>query len=236
MTATSSISATEVVAAIEDTGEPGIALRLAEELARRAGLPLRSVHVEADPSETTDQDLVRAISDRLDSGSILVVRTDHASRWSGKYSVAEHVIDRWGGPTVVVGPSGRWEGRTGPVLVAVNGSAGAERAIAPAQSLASLFSVGVLFATVIADDDDDSRRRTAQAYLDSLPAGPGHETCLLSANDHVAALVAEAEARSSPFIALASRGDRTVTRPTISRTSSGLANEASCPVLIVGDA
>lgn len=222
-------SVTEVVAALDDPSVAGDGRRLAEEVAGRRDLPLRTVHIEAESPSAIE--LADAIAERLQRDSLVVMETDHASRWSGKYSVAEHVVDGWGGQTLVVGPASTRGERTGPIVVPVNGSPGAERAIGPAAELAAAYDVGVMLVRVAWGDDIDPARR----YLESLAARTGHRARVVEATDHVAALVAAAEELSSPFIAVSSRGDRTITRPTMSRTTSGLAAEAPCPVLIIGE-
>lgn len=232
---------TEVVVALDDPDAPDPARELGDEVARRLGVAVRSVHVEAGP-EIDHDEVSDAIAARLEPTSLLVVRSQHASRWSGKRSVAEHLVDRWGGLVLSLGPEGQWTSRAGPVVVAVNGSAGAERAVSPAGRLAAAFGVGLALAWVVAEDEGagseaGTTAERAESYLDSLAAeiaGGRATACVLRSNDHVGALAAEAERRSSPFIALASIGDRTVRRPTISRTSSGLMHEAGCPVLVVG--
>ncbi|MDH3683778.1 MAG: universal stress protein [Acidimicrobiia bacterium] len=222
---------TEVVAALDAPGLAGEAQLLAEDVARRRDLPLRIVHIEAEPAALSTTELAAAIVGELRPDSLVVMETDRASRWSGKYSVAEHVVDRWGGQSLVVGPACVSSGRTGPIVVPVNGSAGAERAIGPAAELAAAFEVEVVLIRVASGDAVGP----ARDYLAALTSSSGHRTHLIEATDHVAALVAAADELASRFIVISSRGDRTVTRPTMSRTTSGLAAEAPCPVLIVGE-
>lgn len=240
--------ATAIVAAVEDPDRPGPAWDVACDVAARTRLPMRSLHVEVDPGDGIEA-LVDAIVAEVDPESLIVVATEHASRWSGKYSVAERLVDHRSGLTVVVGSHG-WSGagsekRDGPIVVATDASAEAGAAVAPAMRLAAAYSVGLQLTRVVSREEGAAAgaRSSAADHLAAQVASLAVDQVgqadhapvtgrLLVANDHVAALVAEATARSSPFIALASHGDRTVARSTMSRTTSGLADEAPCPVLI----
>ena len=256
----------DIVAAVDDPHDPGAAWAVARDLAAATGRTARLLHVEVGHEGEAADDVdavVEAIVDRVSPGELLVVESEHATRWSGKYSVSEGLVDHRPGSTMIVGPQHETSepaGGPGPIVVALDGSDDARAAVGPALALAAAYSVGVQLTRVItraaaaglvdrsADADaKDRSARDAVAAADELASlvgalavdqigqadHPPVTARLLVSNDHVAALVDEAAMRSSPFVVVASRGDRTVARSTISRTSSGLAAEAPCPVLVI---
>lgn len=255
----STLAATEIVITVDERDQRGGVVDLGRSLAKRAGLPVRLVHV--DPDSVTDTGgLVEAIVSRLSPGALLVAATDQANRWTGKRSVAEQVLERWGGLALMVGPA--WveppdplagpgptadlrpssdpTAEPGPVLVAINGSQSAERAVAIGRRLAAGLSADLVLARVVAAPLSSGPEGVAHqvagagSYLRQLSASTGAESCLLRSNDPVSTLVAEAEQRHCAYIVLASTGDRAVPHATLSRVSWGLVNEAPCPVLLVG--
>ncbi|MGF1598014.1 MAG: universal stress protein [Acidimicrobiales bacterium] len=226
----------EVAVALSNPAEPGRAGPVADLIAGRLGLPLRVVHVDA-VAEDDPEPVARALLALIGPDTLLVAGSGRASRWSGKRSVVEHVVDGRHGLVLAVGGRARIADRAGPVLVALNGSEGAESAIVVADRLARALATDVLLCLVAPDDGDpavtpDGARGDAAAYLESV-AGPDRRSVVLRANDHIAAMTAEAERSDCPLVVLVSRGDRSVERSTISRTSSGLIDEAGCPVLVV---
>lgn len=201
-------------------------------LAERLGVPLRSLHV--DP--TADADLAASIAGALRGDSILVIHSEHANRWSGKWSVAEHVIDEWGGLTVATGVRHVPVWRRGPVLVGVDGSESAVRSISVASVIARVFGVGVVVCQVVSADERDRVDAIAEElrrHLDTL-ALDGASVATPIGNDPISALVKEADDRSSVAVVLSSRGDRASRRSTISRTCSGVIAGAVQPVVVVG--
>ncbi len=260
-----------IVVAIEHPDRSNPVVDLANELGTHTGMEVRSVHVDttldagsgsdSDDSDTAveagdagnhETDEIEVVADAIveaaRSDRLLVLATNHASRWSGKYSVAEHVIDRRTGPTVLVGPRYQAQDRSGPIVVAADSSVDAERMAVHAMAMATAYSVGLQLTRVISRSeaaDEQTRTEAADrlaAAVTSLATDqigqadhPPVSGRLLVANDHVAALVSEATTRSSPFIAVASHGDRASARPTMSRTTTGLAAEATCPVLVIQD-
>jgi nucleotide-binding universal stress UspA family protein len=224
--------ADEIVVAAEherlDPDDPGRAT--AAWLASTLGLPERVVHV--DPSV---DDVVDAIVGRLRPHSLLVMHSEHANRWSGKRSVTEHVVDQWAGLACIEGPA-RAELRSGPVLVALDGSRETLGSLDAARRLAEAFGSSVVLARVSPDpfdDRDGAARDLARRGLEAV-AEPGEEIAVLQSNLVVEALCREAADRGCSLIVLASRGDRSTPRATMSRTCSGLVASATQPVVIVG--
>jgi nucleotide-binding universal stress UspA family protein len=179
-------------------------------------------------------DVVAAVVAALGPGALLVMRTEHANRWSAKGSTAEHLIDAWGGLSVLAGPGVAPErSHEGPVLVALDGSTDAERAVPPALGWADSSSSGVVLVRVVPDDGDvDGVGRELQRVADERTTGA--TVRVVVGNDPVTALSQLADELDAGVIALSSHGDRASTRSTISRTCTGLAATAARPLLVVG--
>lgn len=214
-----------IVVPLSDPGADDPGLEVAERLGEALGVPVEAVHHDVAP-----EDLPDAIVGRLEPGTMLVMHSERANRWSGEASVAEHVLDRWEGLTVLAGPDCRAAGH-GPILVPVDGSADAERAVPFARGLARSVGVDVELVRVVPTDDPTDE---AERDLGRLAAAGGLATRVLAHNDPVRALCDRAADIGSAYLVLSSHGDRHTPRPTISRTSTGLVAEAGRPVVIVG--
>jgi hypothetical protein len=250
VTTTATPNATEVVVTVDTEDELSVCEPLAELVAERLRVAVHRVHIDVEADEGSapaagdeadhDEQVVAAIVERLQPGSVLVARSDHATRWTGKQSITERVLEQWSGLAFVAGPRARWPLGEGPVLVAVNGSAAAERAVPTAELVGRALGRSVELSRVgprpLGADDDDAARALgeARAYLELIGDRTGHPIHLLSSNDPISALVAEANHLQSAAVALATTGDRSIPRPTLSRVSWGLVHEASCPVALIG--
>jgi nucleotide-binding universal stress UspA family protein len=219
----------EIVVPTADPDHADAAASVAAALAGRLGVEVRTVH--ADATEVVD-----AIVESLTPTSVAVMQSEHVNRWSGKRSVAEHVLDTWGGLTVLVGPAFVDVLRSGPVLVAVGNPAAADQSVEPAAHLAAALGVELLVVHVVADPiiDDGGPPVGAPAWLDTITAEGGHATTVVESNDVVGAVLDLATELASACVVVASRGDRTTPRPTMSRTCSGLAAGAEQPVAVIG--
>ncbi len=199
--------------------DPSIALGKA--LASALDVPVRMLHVEAAPEH-----VAAAIAEGLAPTSILVIHSEHANRWSGKWSVAEHVIDQWGGIVVAIGPRYSPSARPGPVLTAVDGSTSSFRVVEPAHAVASTLDRTIQFCQVIPATDPEPVGPLGDLPLDN--------TAFVNGNDPVSALLGQADSEDCSMIVLAARGDRASTRASISRTCSGVIAGAVQPVMVVG--
>jgi len=212
---------TEIVVALREPEADDASVALAEELALALAVPSRLLHVEAAPG-----DVATAIAEGLAPQSILVIHSEHANRWSGKWSIAEHVIDQWGGITIAIGPRYQSSLQAGPVMTALDGSSESFRAAEPAQMMAEILNRPIEYCTVVPSADE---HKADSADRPSLIAPR-----FVYGNDPVSVLLSEAERNASALIVLAARGDRSSVRSTISRTCSGIIAGATQPVMIVG--
>ncbi|MEZ5377715.1 MAG: universal stress protein [Acidimicrobiales bacterium] len=251
--------ADEIVVAIGSAATDNPALAVGIEFARLTNLPLRLVHVACDGAtidadaldehlqttapdvpvsivSTDADDVVGGIVGELTPRSLAILKSTNASRWSGKSSVAEHVLDAFPGLIAMVGPE--VEGSTsfaGPVVIALDGSTEAERALPVARELATAVGQEIVATRVVAVSASDDERRSAAAYLEATNATlPGSRPALPDSNDPISAILATATDEAAGLIVLSSHGDRASERATISRTSMGLVHSATVPVLLVG--
>lgn len=230
-----------VVVPIEGDPDADHGRELGAWLGSKLGLAVRMIHIDVDVAVG---DLAEAIVARIPPSSLVAMHSEHVNRWGGKSSTAEHVIDQWAGLSVVAGPRVTSIGGTeGPILVALDGSPNAERALEAVDSLAVALGCGIVLARVVPEPlggSPDEATAEANAYLCSVVDQRGYDHAgaahvrVLSSNDPIASLCSEAERLQSQLIVLASRGDRSTERSSLSRTCSGLIGEAVGPVVIVG--
>lgn len=242
--------ASEILVPLEHFDGPDAGRELGELLAAQFAVPSRTVHIDIDSmagdgSEDVSDRLVAEILGCLTPGSLPVMHSDHANRWNAKASVAEHVVDQWPRGAIVIGPKAVPPfDLTRPLLVAVDGSKHAERSVVTARGLAETLGAEIVLARVVGHplgDDDRTAEAAAADYLEAAVAtweaddvSVPMSSCVLTSNDPVSALAAEASRRGCGLIVLASRGDRATQRSSMSRTGSGLIGEATQPVVIVG--
>lgn len=189
-----------------------------------------SVAVSFESVEASE--IVDGLVEALEARSLAVLKSDNANRWSAQSSIAECVVDAFHGLVAVVGPAlARELSFAGPIVVAIDGSADAERALPVASALAGRLGVAVVAARSVAISAEASEVEAAQSYLDSVT---GVEPLLVRSNDPISALSGAANERGASLLVLSSHGDRATKRATISRTSMGLVHDATMPVLLVG--
>ncbi len=256
--------ADEIVVAIGSADTTNPALRVGVEFARLTSLPLRLVHVACD-GETIDidpldshlqntapevsvqaasvaaADVVSGIIGELTPRSLVILKSTNASRWSGKASVAEHVLDAFSGLVVMVGPeltpvdNATANALAGPILIALDGSTEAERAMPVATELAGKSNASLVATRVVPTSADDRTSDSASDYLAAITASVTDARAVLPvSNDPIAAILETAGNEAVALIVLSSHGDRASERATISRTSMGLVHGATVPVLMVG--
>jgi nucleotide-binding universal stress UspA family protein len=245
MTGSKDLTPSTVVVAVGPNEAESKGHELGRSLAEAFGIALTSVHVEQPGADTDDTEhtpeerLAVAIARGLPTDGILVIESEHADRWRSRHSVAEHTIDAFAGPSVAVGPRAGATFAVGPILVALDGSKPAEASLATAATVAKALGRTIEVVQAVPEllhpESDDSTEPEASAYLSRVAAASETEMAatVVASNDPVSALVDLAVARGASLLALASRGDRTTSRSSMSRTAAGLIAEAPCPVLVV---
>jgi nucleotide-binding universal stress UspA family protein len=196
------------------------------------------------------------------AGASLVVMTTHGRAgleraWLG--SVADALLRELEAPALIVRPESDGAPASAPVpgyrrvLIALDGSGRAEKAIAPAIALAehdariTLFRMAAPGAAVTSPfvpfaprmSPEETRRRTdaAQEYLDGVAAAidaPGrHIETTVAVNFHAArAILEHAAAHGADLIAMSTQGRSPVTRVVLGSSTDKVVRAASCPVLV----
>ena len=220
---------------------------LGSTLAEAFDVEVSSVHVDGateavEPADgmTPEETLAAAICRDLPSDGLLVIESEHADRWRSRHSIAEHTIDAFPGAAVAIGPGAGADLADGPVVVALDGSEAAELSLAGAVLFGRALQRALLLVRIVEaplhPDADRGDQTVAADYLDAVAstlAGTA-DTLVVASNDPVSALVAAAADRDASLVALASRGDRSTARGSMSRTAAGVIAEATCPVLVIG--
>ena len=227
--------ATTVVlaSATEDGAGPGgdVARWVADAL----GIPHHVLHLDEQIDDA--EEMAASIADRLPSDAVLVMESHHADRWASRRSIAEHVLDAFGGPAVVAGPAVVGP-PAGPIVVALDGSDEANQALGPALTLSQATDRSIVLATVVADPLDGTPDLAGadamlSAVASDLPADVEHQWVSRASNDPVTALADIAAEADACLVVMVSKGDRTIARASMSRTATGLVATTACPVVIV---
>lgn len=205
---------------------------------------LRSWYPEATIGAThlSGDDPAAAIADTAGAGSLVVMSTDDINRWQWRESVAEEVVERLGAPVILVGPNVtkaalRQRGIAGEVVVGIDGSAVSEQGVAPAVALAESIDQPIRLVDVKGRDTTDDPHPLTGRYLDRLADDHRDRVDasweVLYADDPVAGLEALADRRNASFLVVTTAGKRGLSRKTMASISSGLAESAARPVLVV---
>lgn len=223
--------------------EANRAQALAATLANALDLSVTLVHVElttsaADDDHTPQETLAAAIAQQVPHDHLLIIESEHADRWRSRHSVAEHLIDAHQSATIALGPASHPTIGAGPIVVALDGSARARKALSSAVRLGAAIDRGLVLLGVVPEalGGAPSAMPAAIAALEKDAASIDAPVVVIESNDPVSALVAVCGDRQASFIALASGGDRQSARTTMSRTAAGLIAEAPCPVFVVQSA
>ncbi len=243
-----------VVVAVGTSAERG--KTLGDHFASAFGVESRSVHIDDSTSSSTraegsasdadlspEERLAVTICDGIPPDALLVIESEHADRWRGRHSVAEHLIDAFSGPAIAVGPHASAAVPDGPILVALDGSESAEGSLATAARFATALGRQLEFVRVVGEplhpDPNGSLEASAAAYLHGLTERTasqfgdlGAKTTVLTSNDPVSAITALADERAAALVVLNSRGDRSTKRSSMSRTAAGLIADVGCPVMV----
>jgi nucleotide-binding universal stress UspA family protein len=180
------------------------------------------------------------------TGATLVVMATHARRpvdriWLG--SVTDGLVRHCAMPVLIVRGSDTSADAGEPgldrILVFLDGSAHAERAVIGAHDMARLFGASLTLLRVVPRDRHSDTDADTQPYLESI-AGPlrddGIETDIRVARDGDAATAIAAEAADSGagMIALSTRCRGGLPRLVLGTVAQGLLRRTGLPLLVVG--
>lgn len=188
------------------------------------------------------EDPVGALHGALRSGDLVVMATEAAGSDGGP-SFTEALADRWGGPLLLIGPQARLELAIEPgaeIVVAVDGSALAERALPLAMGLAHRFGVRPLLIQVVSTGHTAQLERlrargevvSDSAYVRDVAQRLGVSWEVVHDDDPVAALVRVATDRTIPMLVLSTHGATGLARQVFGSVCMGVVHHAPCPVLV----
>ncbi len=199
-------------------------------------LEVHATHLYGDDPAT-------AIADHVGPGALVVMSTDHMDAWRVKDSVAERMLDRIGGPVLLLGPNVtaarmRTGGIDGEVVLGVDGSAAAEAGVAPALALAKALGHRLWLVRVVPDPKPgDPAHPEIAARLQSLAEAGSDEVAtrweVIQHNDPAGALDAFATRRDAAVVVISRRRRSDDARPSMASTAAGLVARAACPVLVL---
>lgn len=199
-------------------------------------LTVQATHLYGDDPAAT-------VADHVGSGALVVMATEHIDAWRVKDSVAEKLLDRIGGPVLLIGPNVsisriREVGLHGEVVLGVDGSAAAEAGVAPALALAKAVRHRLWLARVVpAPEPGDPFHPEIASRLQTLAEEGSHEIAtrweVLQDNDPVDALEALAERRDAAVLVVSRRRRTSSDRPSMASTSAGLVATSARPVLVL---
>lgn len=241
----------------DDLDNPAITLGIA--LARSLGVPLRLLHVACDGTTIDGDalceqiasvdatiairfesnhaaDVVSGLVPMLTPRTLVVLKSQHANRWSGKVSIAEHVLDAFPGIVALIGPEATVQpSLTGPIVLALDGSLDAERALRSAVVFTDVLGSWLVAVRVVPEPANHDAVTEAAHYLGTATAGlDAVEAVTPSSNDPVSAVTNLAREHDAALVVLSSHGNRATKRATLGRTSMGVVAAATQPVILVG--
>jgi len=148
----------EIVVPVGDVRLDDRGLKIAGSMANRLGVPLRQVHVDIDVDHpaASYNDEATGIVASLEQDSLVVMATSRAGDPSNPSSIAEAVVRLWAGPVMLVGPEVRVPEWNDSVVVPLDGSPAAERAIPVGARLSDLLDVPLWVIQVV--DPKTSKR------------------------------------------------------------------------------
>ena len=252
-----------------DRHEP--ALSVAHNLAQRWNLGIHIVHVRL-PDDPVDNDRLEAIrsafsqrfpgtdtSSTLVSGeqiaealapiipptALTIMRSMHADQ-GGIASIAGSILRAIAGPALIIGPNADYEDLSRPVVVALDGSPTAERAIDCAVAFAASIGQRLQLVQVIDPSTSahvarlrsDGQRVAESGYLQSVAdrlLASGHNVGweVIHGTDVVRGLLSAVQHLGGGVVVLGTHGDSGIARRMLGSTAMGLVATSVSPVLVV---
>jgi nucleotide-binding universal stress UspA family protein len=197
-------------------------------------LKTRQPQLEVRRTHIYGHDIATGIAGAVQAHSLLLMATDNADEWKVKGSVAERVLFHAGVPVLFFGPNAKTLDLEGDVVIGLDGSVSAERALQPAIGLANGLSSQLWLVQVVDHVGADVDTDVATYIQDQagMVEGPGvHGWELIHSNDPVTALEGFAKARNAGFLVAGARGRTDPHRKTMGSITMGLVATAERPVL-----
>lgn len=210
----------------------------------RSADPEQVVTGEVLAAETVASGIGRAATDR----SVVVLPSQRGSRWLDERSVAVTLVQSLGGLVMLHGPECHDPPIGTSVIVPLDGSRLAERALEPAMAVAAAAGATVWFVTVtpaatidtagelMLEGIVDAERRyltRITSRFSEAPAEVRWDTAGTGDGDPVASIDAMAAEHGSSLIVAATHGDTEGERQQFGSVCMGLVERGRAPVLIV---
>ena len=249
------LTISEIVIPVGDVELDERGRAVARSLADRLDMDVREIHVDIDvdhPAASLN-DPATGIVAALAPGSLVVMATAHAGGSpAGHGSVAEEVVRAWPGPVVLVGPGvrvPRWEQSIDfneSIVVPLDGSPMAERAVPVAASLAQVLDVPLWLVQVV--DPEVSRKvlelRAAgesvseSAYVRKMAAEASSSRRvgweIVHGDDPATAVLHFARDQGASMIVTTTRGASGVERMVFGSVSMAMVAAGTHPVVVLG--
>ncbi|MDH4148328.1 MAG: universal stress protein [Acidimicrobiia bacterium] len=241
-----SVRLVHVATPSDPVDEDAVAAAAARLRAARPGVTVAADRVESvddGPSAVADA-VIGALRDR----SLVVMATDHVTRWLGAGSVGEEIVRRAPMPVLLCGPHTDSEHVFGALVVAVDGSPTAEAAMPEALALArglsaSLTAVQIVDAATtahVARLRAEGEQVAESSYLSGLVADMevagvelGWE--IIHADDPVEGILAFAGRKDAGMLVMGTHGLSGATRRAFGSVTMGVVEKSPTPVLVVRD-
>lgn len=185
------------------------------------------------------EEVVRTLS--LDLGADLLVMTTHGRSGVERLFVSDltnRIIQNSVTPMLLIRPTEEWRSRRTQfkhLLVSLDGSASAERALRYARSLARIFGSEIILLGVPETDAEKSRLHGYVAQVEAALRGRGlNARSIVTGSGPARTIVSVSEEQHADLIVIAATGRGSASRPaSMGSVADRVTQTAQCPVLLV---
>ena len=195
-------------------------------------LPVEGKHLYGDDPAVT-------IAQEVGVHMLPVLSTEHADGWSFKDSTAEALVEHVGVPVMLVGPEAKEPHPDGEIVVGLDGTATAEKALHVAAAFAKAVGQQLWMVRVVADPPPDGEELHPEIGLELQRLADGVDPAVearwevIHSNDPVHTIEAFADRVGAGALVTATRGRTDETRTSMCSITMGLVATARRPVLVV---
>ncbi len=199
--------------------------------------------VEIRPVHLYGDDPAVAIAGHVGPGDLVIMATENIDAWRVKGSTAEALLDRVGGPVLLIGPNVtlqhlRERGIEGEVIVGVDGSAAAEAGVPTALAFAASLDHGMWLIRVTAEPEPGDplhpeMGRALQRLAEACDSKSFTRWEIVHGNDTARTLEAVADRHDAAFLVVSRRPRSSPDRRSMASVAAGLVALAHRPVLVL---